>query len=70
MDEIYTITVQVIEDGFYYDFELPRSLVPDDLKQIEEKMKGIIGNGYRMEKEDIRFDEAPRLFGSQPYKLD
>jgi threonyl-tRNA synthetase len=60
----------VIEDGFYYDFELPRPLVPEDLKQIEEKMKEIIGNGYRMEKEDIRFDEARRLFGCQPYKLE
>ncbi|HEX2947441.1 MAG TPA: threonine--tRNA ligase [Clostridia bacterium] len=61
---------QVIEDGFYYDFELPRSLVPEDLKHIEEKMKAIIGNGYQMVNEVISFDEAHRLFGSQPYKLE
>jgi threonyl-tRNA synthetase len=30
-----------IEDGFYYDFELPRSLTPEDLPDIEEKMKAI-----------------------------
>ena len=28
-----------IEDGFYYDFELPRNLTPDDLPLIEDKMK-------------------------------
>ena len=31
-----------IEDGFYYDFDLPRSLTPEDLEQIEARMKGII----------------------------
>ena len=32
----------VIENGFYYDFELPRPLVPDDLPIIEAKMTEII----------------------------
>ena len=27
-----------IEDGFYYDFDLPRSLTPDDLPDIEQRM--------------------------------
>ena len=31
-----------IEDGFYYDFDLPRSLTPDDLPVIEKKMGEII----------------------------
>ena len=30
-----------IEDGFYYDFDLPRSLTPDDLAEIESRMKRI-----------------------------
>src|SRR5690606_41329716 len=31
-----------IEDGFYYDFDLPRALTPDDLSDIEERMRKII----------------------------
>ena len=31
-----------IENGFYYDFELPRTLIPEDLQIIEKKMKHII----------------------------
>ena len=31
-----------IENGFYYDFDLPRTLIPEDLKIIEKKMKKII----------------------------
>ena len=30
-----------IEDGFYYDFELPRTLIPEDLPILEEKMAGL-----------------------------
>jgi threonyl-tRNA synthetase len=32
----------VIENGFYYDFDLPRTLIPEDLEILEEKMKRII----------------------------
>ena len=31
-----------IEDGFYYDFDLPRSLTPEDLEKIEQIMREII----------------------------
>ena len=31
-----------IENGFYYDFELPRTLIPEDLPLLEKKMKHII----------------------------
>ncbi|AUS98292.1 threonine--tRNA ligase [Clostridium thermosuccinogenes] len=60
----------VIEDGFYYDFELPRSLVPEDLGIIEEKMRDIINNGYQVLNESISFDEARQMFNDQPYKLE
>ncbi|MBI4307773.1 MAG: threonine--tRNA ligase, partial [Chloroflexi bacterium] len=32
----------VIEDGFYYDFDLPRALAPEDLPAIEERMRQIV----------------------------
>ena len=31
-----------IENGFYYDFELPRTLIPEDLPILEKKMKQIV----------------------------
>lgn len=60
----------VIEDGFYYDFELPRSLVLEDLSLIEEKMKDIINNGYQVSNESISFEEARQMLSNQPYKLE
>ena len=35
-----------IEDGFYYDFELPRALTPDDLPDIEQRMARIVAGKY------------------------
>jgi threonyl-tRNA synthetase len=60
----------VTEDGFYYDFELPRSLFPEDLEQIEGKIKDVINNGHEILRESISFDEARQLFSGQPYKLE
>lgn len=40
-----------IENGFYYDFDLPRTLIPEDLPLIEEKMREIL-------KEDLKFERA------------
>jgi threonyl-tRNA synthetase len=59
-----------IENGFYYDFDLPRSLIPEDLAEIEERMKAIIKGKYPFEHRDISVDEARKLFAAQPYKLD
>jgi len=59
-----------IEDGFYYDFELPRTLVPDDLVKIEEEMKRIVAAKYPFIREDLGKAEAEGLFADQPYKLE
>ncbi|MFA5317509.1 MAG: threonine--tRNA ligase [Dehalococcoidales bacterium] len=59
-----------IEDGFYYDFDLPRSLTPDDLPVIEEKMMAIIAAGSPFVKEEVTRQEAAGLFADQPYKLE
>jgi threonyl-tRNA synthetase len=59
-----------IEDGFYYDFDLPRTLVPDDLPGIEAKMKEIIAAKSTFSREDIDKDKAKKLFYGQPYKLE
>src|SRR6185503_9749484 len=39
----------VIADGFYYDFQLPRPLTPDDLPAIEERMRASIAADYPFE---------------------
>jgi threonyl-tRNA synthetase len=59
-----------IEDGFYYDFELPRSLMPEDLPVIEDKMRDIIGRDMPFVAREVSKDEARKLFASQPYKLE
>jgi threonyl-tRNA synthetase len=59
-----------IEDGFYYDFDLPRTLTPADLEQIEEKMKDLLREEHPFEKKVISREEAVELFQDQPYKLE
>jgi threonyl-tRNA synthetase len=51
-----------IENGFYYDFELPRTLIPEDLPLLEEKMKAIIKENREFEKAEIKIDEAMEKF--------
>jgi threonyl-tRNA synthetase len=57
-----------IENGFYYDFELPRSLTPDDLPVIEAKMREIIASDVPFVREEVTKEEARRIFADQPYK--
>lgn len=59
-----------IEDGFYYDFDLPRPLTPDDLKDITERMRGIIKGDFTFKREVVDAKEARKLFKDQPYKIE
>ena len=59
-----------IEDGFYYDFDLPRPLVPEDLPVIEAKMKEIVAANLPFTREEVSREEAKKLFAAQPYKLE
>ena len=59
-----------IENGFYYDFELPRSLTADDLPVIEAKMAEIISSNTPFNREEISKAEAMKMFSGQPYKLE
>ena len=59
-----------IEDGFYYDFELPRALVPEDLTMIEAKMTEIIAANLPFVRDEIDRAKAIELFSDQPYKLE
>ena len=59
-----------IEDGFYYDFELPEAISDDDLKWVEKRMKKIIGGNHRFEVREVSPEEAREIFKDQPYKLE
>ena len=57
-----------IEDGFYYDFELPRALTLEDLGQIERRMREIIAADVPYQRQVVSAEEARHLFTDQPYK--
>ncbi|HUR27589.1 MAG TPA: threonine--tRNA ligase [Planctomycetota bacterium] len=61
-----------IADGFYYDFELPRALTPDDLAKIEEKMREVAKANVAFEHRDMSVPEALDFFRErkQTYKID
>ena len=60
-----------IENGFYYDFDLPRTLIPEDLPILEKKMKKIIKRNFSFDKEEIPAKKAIELFkkAKQNYKV-
>ena len=57
-----------IEDGFYYDFDLPRPLTPEDLEIIEARMREIIKAAYPFERREVSRAEAQKMFADEPYK--
>jgi threonyl-tRNA synthetase len=59
-----------IEDGFYYDFDLPRSLTPEDLGEIESRMRESIKAHKPFVRREVSREEAKELFAAQPYKLE
>jgi len=59
-----------IDDGFYYDFDLPRALTPEDLQDLEKRMKELIKSKESFVREEVSAEEAKKLFSDQPYKLE
>jgi len=59
-----------IENGFYYDFLLQKPLEEKNLEEIEEKMKELISQKLKFEKQNITKRRAKKLFAIQPYKLE
>lgn len=58
-----------IEDGFYYDFDLPRSPTDEDLAWLTERMRTIIQENHPFSRRVVSAEEARTLFAEQPYKL-
>jgi threonyl-tRNA synthetase len=59
-----------IEHGFYYDFELPRPVEPEDLAWVEERMKQIIREDHPFRLAEVSADQARDIFRDQPFKLE
>jgi len=61
-----------IEEGFYYDFDLPRSLTDEDLEKIEEEMRKIIQADLPFKRREISREEAQKIFAErgETYKLE
>ncbi len=59
-----------IDDGFYYDFDLPRTVSTEDLAEIEKRMRGIVVGDHAFTRAVLSREAARRMFKDQPYKLE
>ena len=59
-----------IDDGFYYDFQLPKSLSSDDLPAIEEKMRELVAADQPFVREEVPRAEALQRLADQPFKTE
>ncbi len=59
-----------IENGFYYDFDVPQPFGPDDLKAIEQRMRAIVKQGQLFSRRVVSDQEARTELAGEPYKLE
>jgi len=59
-----------IENGFYYDFKLPRQILEEELKEIEDKMKKWVRAKLPFSGKKVSEKEAKKIFKNQPFKLE
>ena len=57
-----------IETGFYYDFDLPRPLTPEDLSTIQKRMRKEMGRNHAFDWREIPVADAREMFADQPFK--
>lgn len=59
-----------IDTGFYYDFDMDKTISPEDFDKIEQKMHEIINQNLNMTKEVVSKEKALQLFADEKYKLE
>ena len=59
-----------IDDGFYYDFDVPEPFTPADLETFEAKMAEVAKANYGFERRVVSVEEARELFSDDPLKLE
>ncbi|MBI2558468.1 threonine--tRNA ligase [Candidatus Woesearchaeota archaeon] len=60
----------VVEEGFYYDFDIGHHFTPEDLAKIEQRMHEIVKNNYKVERVEQTESEAKHMFKNNPYKIE
>jgi threonyl-tRNA synthetase len=59
-----------IENGFYYDFDVPSAFSPDDLKSIDQRMRQIVRQGQLFSRRVVTDGQARTELADEPYKLE
>lgn len=59
-----------IQDGFYYDFLLPKTVTTEDFAAIENKMREILKRREPFRYEEVSREQAYKLFADQPFKIE
>ena len=59
-----------VENGFYYDFDVPEPFTPEDLKAIEGRMRQIVKQGQRFSRRVVTDEQARAELAAEPYKLE
>jgi threonyl-tRNA synthetase len=59
-----------VDNGFYYDFDVPQPFGPDDLKAIEQRMRAIVRQGQRFSRRVVSDPAARAELADEPYKLE
>jgi len=59
-----------VENGFYYDFDVPKPFEPEDLKAIEGRMRQIVKQGQRFARRVVTDAQARDELAAEPYKLE
>ncbi|MCW2937689.1 MAG: threonine--tRNA ligase [Actinomycetia bacterium] len=59
-----------VENGFYYDFDVAEPFHPDQLKNIEKRMREIVKQGQRFERRVVSDEDARAELADEPYKLE
>ncbi|MGZ4594916.1 MAG: threonine--tRNA ligase [Actinomycetes bacterium] len=59
-----------VENGFYYDFDVPTPFTPDDLSSIDKRMQQIVKEGQAFSRREVGDDDARAELADEPYKLE
>ncbi len=60
----------VVDEGFYYDFDIAHSFTPDDLAKIEARMAEIAKKDFTVKRHELSVSEAKKKFANNPYKIE
>jgi threonyl-tRNA synthetase len=59
-----------VENGFYYDFDVAQPFLPEDLKNIEQRMRQLVKQGQKFSRRVVTAEQASSELAAEPYKLE